>query len=94
MKRLLIIPLLLLSLFSLGGCDADGAQVVVHNNYVVVSPPSDLYKCPTVRVPNTDTLSNQGIVQYVVKQYNANVTCHNSMLAIQKYVAKAKAIYN
>ena len=92
MKKLLFIPILFALVGCLAGCDGD-VQVVKHNNYIVVTPPSVLYRCPKVTVPNTNNLTNKQVALFVLKQYEANATCRNNMAAIQSYVNKAKQIY-
>lgn len=91
MKKLLVIPVLIM-LACLAGCDGD-VQIVKHNNYIVVTPPSVLYNCPKITVPDTDHLTNKQIAAFVLKQYEANSVCRNNMAAIQDYVNKAKKIY-
>ena len=91
MNKILIIPMLFI-LGCLAGCN-DSVQVVKHNNYIVVTPPAVLFKCPTVTVPNTDKLTNKQIALFVLAQYQANTVCRNNMEAIKDYVNKAKKIY-
>jgi hypothetical protein len=91
MNKLFLIPILV-GLLGLAGCDGD-VQIVKKDNYIVVTPPAILYNCPKVTVPNVNTLTNKQIASFILKQYEANVTCRNNMASIQTYIEKAKKIY-
>ena len=87
------IALLLIATLALAGCNENGMQVVKQNNYIVVTPPTELYDCPVVKVPNTEHLTNVDVARYILNQYKTNVKCYNNIMAIKSYVEKAKAIY-
>lgn len=84
MKKLLIIPFLLLA-----GCNSD--PNLIQTKLAVVTPPPEMYDCPIEKkFPNWQTLNDVEVAKTIVKLYKNNVRCKNSLDAIHKYLDAAK----
>ena len=84
MKKLLIIPFLFLA-----GCNSPN---LIQTKLAVITPPPEMYDCPIdKKFPSWQTLNDVEVAKTVVRLYKNNVRCKNSIEAIEKYLADAKA---
>ena len=83
MKKLVIIAALLMA-----GCQS----TVPTTKLQVVTPPDQMYDCPIKKQwPSWKTLNDTDVSKTVVELYKNNSRCKNSVDAIRKYLADAKA---
>lgn len=81
MKRLLILPAVLF----LAACQTTD-PVVTKTEFQVVKPDPSMYNCPSVRLPNTEKLTDVQVAKLLVTLYKNNRACKNSIDAIQKFL--------
>lgn len=87
-KLFFVIPVAL----SLAACATGPKPELITTQYKVVTPPSTMYNCPTIKqFPNADTLTDEQVGQLLVKLQSNNVRCKTSIEAIRKYLTDAKA---
>ena len=85
MKKLLLIPM-----FALAGCASP--PNLVRTKLQVVTPPDSFYDCPIEKqYPNWQTLNDVEVAKTILKLHKNNVRCHNSIMAIKKFLADSKA---
>ena len=94
-SKLIIISGIVLSLT---GCaasfDKPSAQPdIIVQKPEVVTPDTALFNCPVVtQLPNPDTLKDSQVSALVTKLWKNNLQCRNSIVALKKYLVKAKEI--
>jgi hypothetical protein len=89
MKYIPIVFTILLTACSGGGVDT---EIVTSTKHLVVLPPDRMYTCPSVdRFPDAKTLSDLQVAKLLVQLQSNNVQCRNSITAIKKFLADAKA---
>lgn len=82
------IPFILAAML-LAGCQT--TQSVVKTKLTVVMPDSALYNCPKIKnLPSVKGLTDVKIAKLILELYKNNVTCANSVEAIQKFLEEAQ----
>lgn len=79
-----------LAALSLAGCATTKPPVVVYRS-VVVETPESLMRCPGVRLPDPDTLTDKGVSRALRDLSGANATCRASIQAIKDFQSRSKA---
>jgi uncharacterized lipoprotein YajG len=83
-----VIPIVFAVLL-LAGCQT--TQTVVKTKLTVVMPDSALYNCPVIKnLPNTNGLTDAKVARLILELYKNNITCANSIEAIQKFLEEAQ----
>jgi len=83
MKKVLVLFLLL------AGCQSTAVSTT---KLRVVTPPEQMYDCPIkTKWPNWQKLNDTDVAKTIVELYKNNVRCKDSVDAIRKYLADAKA---
>ena len=92
MKKYLIALSLALTT-ALAGCATAPPPDLVHIKYTVVTPDPKLFDCPipqlTTFTKGTATIDDIKVAHLIVYLYKNNVRCHNSMVAVQKFLSDA-----
>lgn len=87
MKLLYVIPLAL----AISACQST-TETLRSTEYRVVMPDSSMFNCPVLKqFPNPATLTDVQVARTVVQLYKNNVTCKNSIVAIEEFLKKAQA---
>jgi hypothetical protein len=89
MKKLLIIPMLLLT--ACATTDDGVTPNLVTTKLQVVLPDPIMYNCPfNKELPKAETLTDIEVAKTVLELYKNNKTCKNSMDSLKKYLEHAK----
>jgi hypothetical protein len=76
-------------LLFLAACGSN--QIVSSSKNVVVKPEEALYNCPVVDVfPDSKTLTDLQVARLIVKLYQNNITCKNSIESIREFLDNVK----
>ena len=90
MRRLAI---LLISALSLAACGTTTKVVVPETKNVVVLPPDTMYDCPTdTAIPQTPDYTQADVSAMLLKLYDNNKHCKNSLDNIKQFLDRAKQI--
>ena len=66
-------------------------QFVVRNKFIAIDVPANLYYCPViVKFPSTVNMTDIEVARLLVQLQKNNISCANSMAAIQSYLSNAK----
>jgi hypothetical protein len=73
------------------GDSAPQTQFVARNKFIAIDVPANLYYCPTVvKFPSTVNMTDIEVARLLVQLQKNNISCANSMTAIQAYLSDAK----
>lgn len=87
MKLLYVIPLAL----AIAGCQST-TETLTSTQYKIVVPDSSMFNCPVMsKFPNAATLTDVQVAKTLVQLYKNNVTCKNSIEAIEQFLKNAQA---
>ena len=81
--------IVILMLLTLSGCATNPDLIV--NKPVVISPPSELLKCPQTQLPDK-FISNKDVAKLIVRQHADNLTCKHNMDAVKNFVDQEKVV--
>lgn len=66
-------------------------QFVARNKFIAIDVPANLYYCPViVKFPSTVNMTDIEVARLLVQLQKNNISCANSMAAIQSYLSNAK----
>jgi len=66
-------------------------QFVARNKFIKIDVPANLYYCPViVKFPSTVNMTDIEVARLLVQLQKNNISCANSMAAIQSYLSNAK----
>ena len=73
------------------GDSAPQTQFVARNKFIAIDVPANLYYCPViVKFPSTVNMTDIEVARLLVQLQKNNISCANSMAAIQAYLSDAK----
>lgn len=85
MKKLLILPLLMLT-----ACQTTSPTITT-TKHTVILPSDSMYNCPTlVYYPKVETLTDIQAARLIVDLHKNNSTCKNSMNSIKRFLEESK----
>jgi hypothetical protein len=86
--------LMIIAVLAVAGCgNLMNKPVILENTkFVVVDPPAELFVCPDAVIPTVANMQSD-VSQLLVDLYQRGELCQLSMLQIQDFIAKQKAIY-
>lgn len=85
MKRIILIGL---SAFVISGCSA---TTKIKHELVLIEPPASLLNCPGLPpTPNSDTLTNQEITEYIEELRRRLIACNVNMNKIDQFIKRTK----
>ena len=87
-RTLLLVLLLPLVLAGCGG----GKTLAVKKEQIVVMPPEGLWNCPESPEPPPAGYTQKDIADYVLRLYQTNKVCAESLEAVRQYLIQAKEL--
>ena len=87
--RIRTLAIILLCL-GLGACGGTKKTLLIEETTKVAMPPSALWECPDVHLPETVTQAD--VADYVLQLYEAHQICKDHLEAVRTWLIKAEKI--
>jgi hypothetical protein len=83
----------IVALFLVLAACSPGQQVVTQDRAIALSVPASMYDCPTVdNLPRVEGLTETDVARLIVRLYQNNVRCRNSMDAIRALIERQESL--